>query len=83
MRARYYRSPRSKLKANWDIFQIFPPLYPDMKVKEYIDFSARLHKVPNTEVSSRVKETVDKPVVIPYFLVRTICQKLKIPSMNW
>jgi ABC-2 type transport system ATP-binding protein len=37
-----------------------PPLYTDMLVKEYIEYSAKLHKVPRTEIKKRVDETVEK-----------------------
>jgi len=32
-----------------------PPLYPDMRVDEYLDYSARLHRVPRAEVAASIK----------------------------
>lgn len=37
-----------------------PPLYNDMKVSEYIEYAARLHKIPGNEIKRRVDDTVDK-----------------------
>ncbi len=33
-----------------------PPLYPDMRVSEYLEYSARLHRVPRAETASAVTE---------------------------
>ncbi len=49
-----------KAKSELGYLPDTPPLYPDMKVKEYMEFAAKLHKVPHTEMPSRIKETVEK-----------------------
>ena len=37
-----------------------PPLYTDMKVKEYIAYSAYIHKVPRSKISYLVNEVMEK-----------------------
>ncbi len=37
-----------------------PPLYNDMIVEEYIEYAARLHKIPGPDIARRVNDTVDK-----------------------
>jgi ABC-2 type transport system ATP-binding protein len=37
-----------------------PPLYNDMRVGDYIEFAAKLRKVPRTELKSRVNDTIEK-----------------------
>ena len=37
-----------------------PPLHNEMRVQEFISYSARLHEVPGSEVKRRSDETIDK-----------------------
>jgi ABC-2 type transport system ATP-binding protein len=37
-----------------------PPLYPDMRVREYLEFVARIKGVPRSEVRRRIAETVER-----------------------
>src|SRR5512145_202270 len=37
-----------------------PPLYPDMTVREYLDFVARIKGVPSNERRNRVASTMDR-----------------------
>lgn len=37
-----------------------PPLYTDMKVKEYITYSAYIHKVPRSKISHQVNEVMER-----------------------
>lgn len=37
-----------------------PPVYPDMTVREYLDFVAELKKVPKTQRKSMIEEIVDR-----------------------
>jgi ABC-2 type transport system ATP-binding protein len=37
-----------------------PPIYDDMRVSEYIDYAARLNKVPSQDVRKRVDETLER-----------------------
>jgi ABC-2 type transport system ATP-binding protein len=37
-----------------------PPLHPEMRVREYIDYAARLHRVQSSLVKERVGKTIDK-----------------------
>jgi ABC-2 type transport system ATP-binding protein len=37
-----------------------PPLHGEMRVAEYIAYSARLHKVPAAKIKSRVRETLER-----------------------
>lgn len=41
-----------------------PPVYPDMTVKEYLDFVAELKKVPKTVRKEQIQEIMDKTRVI-------------------
>jgi len=40
-----------------------PPVYPDMTVREYLGFVARIKAVPRAEVKKRVEETCEKSAV--------------------
>ena len=37
-----------------------PPLYPDMRVREYLEFVARIKCVPRSEVRSRLETTIER-----------------------
>jgi ABC-2 type transport system ATP-binding protein len=37
-----------------------PPVYPDMEVREYLDFVGRLKGVPKSEIAQRVKEVSER-----------------------
>lgn len=37
-----------------------PPLHPEMRVEEFIEYAARLHKVPRTDVKKRVDGTIER-----------------------
>lgn len=37
-----------------------PPLYPDMRVREYLEFVARIKMVPRSEVRSRLDNTIER-----------------------
>ncbi len=37
-----------------------PPVYNEMRVKDYIEYAAKLHEVPNSALSKAVKTTLDK-----------------------
>jgi ABC-2 type transport system ATP-binding protein len=37
-----------------------PPIYPDMRVREYLEFVARIKAVPRSEVRSRIANTVER-----------------------
>lgn len=37
-----------------------PPLHPEMRVNEFIEYSARLHKVQRTDLRRRVESTMEK-----------------------
>jgi len=37
-----------------------PPIYPDMRVREYLEFVARVKAVPRSEIRSRIANTVER-----------------------
>jgi ABC-2 type transport system ATP-binding protein len=37
-----------------------PPLYPDMRVGEYLEFVARIKDVPRTEIRRRISDTIER-----------------------
>lgn len=43
----------------------FPPLYPDMTVKEYLNFAADLKKVPKKEKKEMVNKVMDSTMITP------------------
>lgn len=48
-----------KAKQNIGYLPEIPPVYPDMKVKEYLSFCAGLKRVPLTKRSSEIKRVMD------------------------
>ena len=51
-----------------------PPLYPDMTVRDYLDFCARIKGVPRAERSSRVKTSMERTRIAD--VARRHCGKL-------
>lgn len=49
-----------KAKKNIGYLPEIPPLYPDLRVREYLNFVAELKKVPKAERSSMVNEVMSK-----------------------
>jgi ABC-2 type transport system ATP-binding protein len=43
----------------------FPPLYPDMTVREYLDFAADIKKVARAEKSKMIEEIMDSTKITP------------------
>ena len=43
----------------------FPPLYPDMTVREYLNFAAELKKIKKTERKQMVQEAMDATMITP------------------
>jgi len=48
------------VKRNLGVLLENPPLYKDMEVKEYLEFVARLHHVPNAKVNEYVDTAINK-----------------------
>ena len=51
-----------------------PPLYPDMSVRDYLDFCARIKGVPRSERTARVKTTMERTRIAD--VARRQCGKL-------
>ena len=51
-----------------------PPLYPDMTVRDYLDFCARIKGVPRAERISRVKTSMERTRITD--VARRLCGKL-------
>jgi ABC-2 type transport system ATP-binding protein len=49
----------TKAKLNIGYLPEIPPVYPDMKVKEYLSFCAGLKRVPHSERSSEIERVMD------------------------
>ena len=62
-----------------------PPLYDDMRVQEFIDYSARLHRIPSNQRERRVNETLGKLSLtdVRSRLVWAICPKGTGSASPW
>ncbi len=49
-----------EVKRNVGFLPETPPVYPEMSVYDYLEFSARLHQVPKLQVSTAVNTVIDK-----------------------
>src|ERR1700760_4655216 len=49
-----------KVKANVGFLPESPPVYPEMTVKDYLDFAARIHGVPSDLITRAINSAVEK-----------------------
>jgi ABC-2 type transport system ATP-binding protein len=48
------------VKRNVGFLPENPPVYPEMQVDDYLEFTARLHQLPSTSIAAAVKSIVDR-----------------------